>query len=185
LRIHLLATEVVNDEEPVIGFHLQGGFIEFGDAVEFQVEHTQGQFATSHNDGTLDSDPALIYILYSYIILWKVLNGNVVYRVKNGDDLTSHVKGMGNKNSFWQNLANSLSNCCFAIAGRAEDEHWRTGTDCRTESSEHVLADNNLGKGRMYHVVIDSDILDRLVLNHFPVIFKCDRCRSDIATNLH
>ena len=57
-RRHELATEIVDDEDAVIGLHLERGGVDAGGFVEAKFEHGGGSFTTDDDARALAEDPA-------------------------------------------------------------------------------------------------------------------------------
>ena len=48
-----------------------------------------------------------------------------------------------------------------------------------------MVADDDVGKGRLHDDLVDGDILDGLVFNHLLVIFENNGGRAYVATDFH
>ena len=55
-----LAAEIVDDQDAVIGFHLQRGGVGVGGFVVLEIEHVGGEFTASENAGAAAEHPAAV-----------------------------------------------------------------------------------------------------------------------------
>jgi hypothetical protein len=60
LWLYSLATEVIDYQGATIGFHLKWGFVESSGFRPLKISVLEKQFASNHNHGSLDLDPAAI-----------------------------------------------------------------------------------------------------------------------------
>ena len=179
LRFHLLSAEVVGNEDPVVGLHLERGLVVFRDVVEIQIEHSQSQFAAGYHHRSLDLDPALVDTFVRF-----TLDRGVIDRIENSDDFSAHGQRIGNIDRVRDQPADGLGDGGLAVARRSIDEHGLPGADGRTESLEDGFIQNQVGKGFLYEFFADDGTFYGLGLHHETIVFQRHRSGAGIAAEI-
>src|SRR6185295_11491444 len=89
-RAHQLAAKVVDEQNAVVGLHLQRSGVNAGRFIQAQFEHAGDQFTTHQDAGTFAHDPAGVHV---FVV---VFDGVMYHRVKDADDLAVHFHRVGN-----------------------------------------------------------------------------------------
>ena len=83
---HALPSKVIDDEDAIVGFHLQRSGVELRDRIELQFQHLNRQLATNEYRWPIAEHPARIVALRV-----RLIGGNVHVGIVNSDDLSIDV----------------------------------------------------------------------------------------------
>lgn len=175
----LLATEVVDDQDPAVGLELQGGVVHAAGTVEAQVELLGGELAAGQDHGAPAQDPARVEALGLGV------DGAVQHRVVHGDDLPVDLDGVGDQDRVVPvGPDQALGDRRLAGAGGAVQEDGAARSHRRAELVDQVVADHQVGE-RLPHVVVIDRRAGPLQGDHGGVVVERHGCGTGVAAHRH
>src|SRR3989304_2070527 len=117
-RADALAAEIINDEDAIIGLHLQGSGVIPGERIELEIQHLDGELAAHTDTGPATEHPTLVKFDGAGRVDALVNAG-----IKNGDDLRVHFHGVRNPDGIVVDLGQSRGHGGLASARRTIQEN--------------------------------------------------------------
>ena len=155
---HLLAAEIVDDEDAVIGPHLVGRLIEFQNRVEPEFQGVFGHFAADDDHRPPAQHPAGIVPGRLAVGGYRLM----VDFIEEADDLAVDVEGEGNVNRVLEGLADGGGHDRLAVARRAEQEDGAAAVDGRADLFQEAGVHFELGKHLLEAGHLHLDLVDGL-----------------------
>src|SRR5690606_31768711 len=157
-RANLLPAEVVDEEQPAVGLHLEGRLVEFVNRIVLQIQTVQRQFAADHDDGPVNPDPARVAAVAAKRPRGTcpfLLHRRMVDAIVKHDDLPVGQDGVGHVDVIAQDhAANAFGDGSFAVTRRAVEKDRATGVDRRANLGEDVLVQYEVGERLAHHARI-------------------------------
>jgi len=74
-----LSAKIVNDEQTIVGFHLQRGFIIFRIMIKIQIERFKCEFPASDYNGSFNFNPSSVQRSIIFFVINRSMINLVIY----------------------------------------------------------------------------------------------------------
>ncbi len=167
---HPLATEVIDEEDSAIAFHLEGGVADVRFWVASHFEHRHRQLSPGDDGRAADADPSVVDLVVDQETVVRLMGDFLVVEgVEDAHYFPVDADASGDPDELAERFGDPFRDARLSVSGVAEEEHTSSGVDGGAESVEEFGGDQEVGE-RFLEVLLGWVLVfDRLKPNRLDV----------------
>src|SRR5262245_12317467 len=172
-----LSPKIVDNKNSAYRLYLKRRFVIFGDWVEVQVEHFQGEFTAGYDNRPAATNPARIKFFLTerkhgrfLTLFYRGRNYPVQRGVKYLDNLAIDLDAVRNVDRMLKTCPDTLGDTGLAVSAPAVDQNRPAGIDSRSQAARDVIGQDQMRKALAEDGRIDSFVHRGLLLDLADII---------------